>query len=189
MFDTRYVKKCISYNIHTAEDVLAGIMATPQNPTQINLHIRHLKYMSGLTYLVEEDLMKLSALGRDHAIDTELKDFGDSIIDIGRRASAFYKDLCAREASISKANTNLLYARKAAHKGTEYRRQAALHLGQAQDEQQTSQTRTFNMFGRDLKGCISCNIHDAEDLLEDMIATAQNPSKTNLHVEHIKNMV
>ena len=47
-------------------------MATPQNPTQTNLHIGYLKYMSGLTYLVEEDLMKLSALGRDHTINTEL---------------------------------------------------------------------------------------------------------------------
>ena len=134
----------ISSNIHIAEDLLADMIATAQNPSQINLHVEHLKNMSGLTYLVENDLMELSVLERDHANDAELKDFGNSIIDIGRRASTFYKDLCAREASISNANTDLLHARKAAHEGMEYRRQAALHLGQAQDAPQLQSGRKYH---------------------------------------------
>ena len=59
--------------------------------------------MSGLTYLVDDNLMDLSALGRDYANDAELQDIGNSIIDIGRRTSAFYKDLCAKEVSIFNA--------------------------------------------------------------------------------------
>ena len=113
----------ISSNIHIAEDLLADMIATAQNPSQINLHVEHLKNMSGLTYLVENDLMELgygielSLLERDHDNNAELKDLGNSIINVGRRASTFYKDLCAREASISNANPDLLYARKAAHEG------------------------------------------------------------------------
>ena len=88
-----------------------------ENPSQIKGHVRILKEISSLTYLTEDIFKNLSALGKDCATDAEIQDFGNSIIDIGRRASAFYKDLCAREASISDANTDLQYARKAVHEG------------------------------------------------------------------------
>ena len=57
--------------------------------------------MSDLTYKVDSDLTDINhpSAGRDHVNDAELKDFSNSIIDIGRKTSAFYKDLCTREAS------------------------------------------------------------------------------------------
>ena len=128
MFRTRALKDWISHNIHDTEKLLAIMRRPAKNPSQIKGHVEVLKTISGLTYLVEDNLMDLSALGRDCATDAEIQDFGNSIIDIGRRASAFYKDLCTREASISNANTELLYARKAAHEGKEYRKQGTIGI-------------------------------------------------------------
>ena len=68
-------------------------------------------------------------LGRDYATDAELKDFGDSIIDIGRRTSAFYKDLYARDTFTSNTNSdryNLLNAKGDAHKSMEFGRLRAV---------------------------------------------------------------
>ena len=135
MFHTRDLKDWISRNIHNAERLLAIMRRPTDNPYQIKQHVRLLETISGLTYSVEDNLFDLSALGRDYANDAELQDFGNSIIDIGRRASAFYKDLCAREASISNANTDLLYARKAVHEGME-RRQLMLASQPIQSEPQ-----------------------------------------------------
>ena len=89
-------------------------------------HVKHLQKMCHLTYKVDNDLLDINCEGRDHVNDEELQDFGNSIIDIGRRTSAFYKDLCAKEVSIFNANTNLLYARQRAHEGKEFRRKCAV---------------------------------------------------------------
>ena len=109
-----------------AERLLPFMRRPAENLFQIEQHVRLLENINSLTYLVEDNLADLSVLGRVYANDAELQDFGNSIIDIGCKASAFYKDLCAREASISNANTDLLYARKAVHEGMEYRRQLLL---------------------------------------------------------------
>ena len=85
MFDTRRLKDGIRSSILAAEDLLAKMMTT----TKIKQHVRHLHRMGDLTYKVEDNLMDMFVLGRDYATDAELKDFGDSIIDIGRRTSAF----------------------------------------------------------------------------------------------------
>ena len=53
-----------------------------------------------------------------------------SIIDIGRRASALYKNMCTKEESIDSAHIGMLYARQAAHKGKDYRRQRAIRIAQ-----------------------------------------------------------
>ena len=135
MFRTRDLKDWISHNIHDAEKFLAFMRRPAENPSQIKGHVRILKYISSLTYLTEDNLKNLSALGRDCATDAEIQDFGNSIIDIGRRESAFYKDLCAREASISDANTDLLYARKAVDEGMA-RRQLMLASQPIQSEPQ-----------------------------------------------------
>ena len=67
-----------------------------------------------------------------------LKDFGTSIIDIGHRASAIFKDLCTREDSISRAHLNLIYASKAAREGKELRRQGAIVMAKCDHEFITS---------------------------------------------------
>ena len=84
--------------------------------------------MRGLTYEVAIDLLDIEPTCRDHINDAELKDFSTSMIDIGRRASAIYKDLCTKEASIASANLELLYARKAPHEGKDYRKQRAIGI-------------------------------------------------------------
>ena len=89
MFDTRCLKDRVRSSILAAEDLLAKMMTT----AKIKQHIRHLHRMSDLTHKVEDDLMDMFVLGGDYATDAELKDFGDSIIHIGRRTSALYKGL------------------------------------------------------------------------------------------------
>ena len=85
--------------------------------------------MSDLTHKVEDDLMDMFVLGRDYATDAELKDFGDSIINIGRRTSALYKDLCARKVFTSNTNKDcwrLTDAKRDAQESMEFRRLRAV---------------------------------------------------------------
>ena len=120
MFRTRDLKQWISRNIHTAEDLLATMMTTTQNPftrcylspSQITLHVGYLKMMSGLTYKVGRgsDLLDINHAGTAHINDTELKYYGSSMIAIGYRVSETYKYLCTRKTSIASATLGLLYA-------------------------------------------------------------------------------
>ena len=103
MLDVKSLKDRIRSNIHTAEDLLATMMTPAQGPSQITLQVEYLKRMSGLTYKVNNGLLDIDPVCRDHINDAELKDFSTSMINIGRRASTIYKDLCTREASIARA--------------------------------------------------------------------------------------
>ena len=128
MSNIRNLKDRIRSSIHTAEDILATMMTSTQSPSQITLHIGYIKRMSSLTYKVNSDLMDIDQTGRDHINDTDLKNYGNSIIDIGRRASALYKDICTKEESINSAHIGMLYARQAAHEGKDHRRQGAIRI-------------------------------------------------------------
>ena len=66
--------------------------------------------MYHLTYKVDNDLLDINCEGREYVNDEELQGLGNSILDIGRRTSEFYKDLCAKEISIFDANSSLLRA-------------------------------------------------------------------------------
>ena len=122
MPNARRLKYGIRSSVLTAEKLLATMMATAKTKQ----HVRHLNKICHLTYKVDNDLLDINCEGTDHVNDEELQDFGNSIIDIGRRSSAFYKDLFDKEVSIFNANTNLLYARQRAHEGKEFRRKYAV---------------------------------------------------------------
>ena len=89
MSDTGCLKDRAHSSILAAENLLAKMTTT----TKIKQHIKHLHRMSELTHKVEDDLIGMIILGGEYATNEELKALGDSIIDIGRRTSALYKDL------------------------------------------------------------------------------------------------
>ena len=100
MSDIRSLKERLRSRIHTAEALLA-IMTTPDQvvcsapvAVQVILHVGYIKRMSDLTYDVADDLLDIDPGCRDHINDTELKDLSTSMINIGRKASATYGDLC-----------------------------------------------------------------------------------------------
>ena len=59
--------------------------------------------MSELTYRIDNDLLDINCEGRDHVNDEELEHLGNSIINIGLRASTLYEDLRIKKAPISEA--------------------------------------------------------------------------------------
>ena len=123
MSNIRNLKDRIRNSIQAAEDTLE----TMKTSAQIPLHVSYIKRMSRLTYKVNSDLMDIDQTGNDHINDTDLKNYGTSIIDIGRRASAIYKN---KAESIDSAHLGMLYARQAAHEGNDYRRQRAIRITQ-----------------------------------------------------------
>ena len=78
MLDLRSLKDRVRSSIHTAEDLLATMMT----PAQITLHVEYLKRMSGLTHEVENNLLDIDPICRDHINNAELKDFSKSMIQI-----------------------------------------------------------------------------------------------------------
>ena len=97
---------------------------------QIPLHVSYIKRMSCLTYKVNSDLLDIAQANNDHSNDTDLKNYGTSIIDTERKASALYKNMCTKEDSINSAHIGMLYARQAAHEGNNHRRQRAIMITQ-----------------------------------------------------------
>ena len=84
MSNIRNLKERIHNSIQTAEDTLE----TMKTSTQTSLHVSYIRRMSSLTHKVNSDLMDIDQTGNDHINDTDLKKYGTSIIDIGRRAFA-----------------------------------------------------------------------------------------------------
>ena len=97
---------------------------------QISLHVSYIRRMSSLTHKVNSELINTDQTGNNHINDTDLKNYGTSIIDIGRRASALYKNMCTKEESNDSAHIGMLYPRQAAPKGKDYRRQRAIGIEQ-----------------------------------------------------------
>ena len=79
--------------------------------------------MRSLTFKVVDDLADIRLDGEDQTNAEELNDLGNPIIDIGRRASEFYKDLSVREESIFNIKTTLIDTIKFAQEGEERRRE------------------------------------------------------------------
>ena len=126
VFNIRNVKDRACNSIQAAEDTLE----TMKTPAQTPLHVSYIKEMSRLQYKVNNDLMDIDQTCNDHINDTDLKNYGASIIDIGRRASAIYKNMCTKEESINSYHLGMLYARQAAHEGNNHRRQIAIMITQ-----------------------------------------------------------
>ena len=120
--NARRLRDGIRSSVLTAEKLLATMMATAKTKQ----HVRHLQKMCHLTYKVDNDLLDINCEGREYLNDEKLQDLGNSIVDIGRRTSEFYNNLCAKEVSIFDANTSLLRATQCAHRGNEFRRKCAV---------------------------------------------------------------
>ena len=140
MLDASYttrLKDGIHTSIHVAEDLLHEMMTRTQplpGYTQIEMHVINIRRMKSLTLRISNDLHNIDLEEEDDASNEEPNNLGNTIIDIGRRAFEFYRDLSAREESILITNNALLHAIESAQEGEERRRKstimrANLHLG------------------------------------------------------------
>ena len=96
MADIRSLKDRVRSSIHTAEDLLAIMMASTSSQALTNVHVGYIKKMKSLTYNVAIELLGIKPMCRDLINDVELKDFSTSMIDISHKASNLYIDLCTR---------------------------------------------------------------------------------------------
>ena len=60
-----------------------------------------------MAHEIADDLLDIEPTCSNHINDIELKDFSTYMINIGRKASAIYGELCTWEASISRASLAL----------------------------------------------------------------------------------
>ena len=122
----RNLKKTLRNKTHTAEILLETMMTTTHNPchltpTKALSHVGYITEMSDLTYKTAHSLMGIEPTCRTHTSDTELRDFGTSIINIGCKTTDIYRTLCTKEVSIAEANLDLNRAMKALQQGKDDR--------------------------------------------------------------------
>ena len=131
------LRNTLRSNINTSEALLAIMMAPTQMtrshpvPTKINLHVEHIERMCNLAYEVAEDLIDIKPTCRNHINDTELTDFYTSMIDIGHKALATYKNLCTRETSITRASLALTQAIRSVQHSKDIRKKGATKIAKA----------------------------------------------------------
>ena len=126
---TTRLKDGIHTSILVAEDLLYEMMTRTQplpGYTQIEMHVINIRRMRSLTLRISNDLHNIDLEEEDDASNEEPNNLGNTIIDIGRRAFKFYKDLSAREESIFNINTALLHAIESAQECEERRRESTI---------------------------------------------------------------
>ena len=128
---TRSLKEMLRSRIHTSEALLATMTTPTQSPAQIILHVGYIERMSELARKVADDLLDIDPTCRDHINGTELKEFSTSMINIGRKASAIYGNLCTWEASITRACLALNQAMRSIQHGMDHRKEGAVELAKA----------------------------------------------------------
>ena len=85
------------------------------------LHVGYIMEMRDLTYETASSLMDIEPTCRIHTSDTELRDFGTSMTNIGRKTTDIYGTLCTKEESIAEANLDLNHAMRTLQQGKDYR--------------------------------------------------------------------